>query len=285
MGSALSWGLGDFLGGLKSRRIALLGVLAVSQAVGLVLVGGFVVLRGQAPPGAEFALYAALGGVAGTAGIAAFYRGLAVGAMGVVAPISGLAASIPVAVGVAGGERPSTLQVAGITLALTGVALASRESEPSPHAAGESPDPGFPGRRGRLAGGVGLALVSAVGFGTFFVLIDRASEGDVPWAILTSRLVGISIILALVATMRPGALPRRSDAPALIALGAFDVAGQTLFAIATTEGLLSVVSVLASLYPVVTIVMARVVLGERVRALQRAGAVGALAGVVLITGG
>jgi drug/metabolite transporter (DMT)-like permease len=268
-------------------------VLLVSQAVGLVLVGGFVTIRGEGPPDGQFLLYAALGGVAGTAGIAAFYRGLAVGAMGVVAPISGIAAAIPVSVGVASGERPSGLQVAGIALALVGVALASREEEPAPAGPeGAPPDttpaaPRAPSRRprARVAGGVGLALTSAVGFGVFFVFIDQASEGDAAWAILASRLVGLSIVVTLAASLRPAPMPRRTDVPALIAVGAFDMMGQSLFAVASTEGLLSVVAVLSSLYPVVTIMLARLVLGERVRALQRAGAVGALAGVALITGG
>lgn len=258
-----------------------MGVLLVSQAVGLSLIAGYVALRGEGPPDIEFALYAALGGVAGTAGIASFYRGLAVGAMGVVAPISGLAAAIPVVVGVAGGERPSTLQVAGIALALAGVALASREvDEPAPRASGaDSP------ARGRLAGGAGLALVAAAGFGAFFVFIDRASEADPAWAILTSRLVGITLIVSVALSLRPAFSPRRSDAAGLVAIGVFDILGQSLFALATTQGLLSVVAVLASLYPVTTIILARVFLGERVRAVQRAGAIGALAGVALITGG
>jgi drug/metabolite transporter (DMT)-like permease len=267
---------------LTSRRIALLGVLLTSQVVGLALIGGFVALRGEGPPGGDFAVYAALGGLAGTVGIACFYRGLAVGAMGVVAPISGLAAALPVAVGIASGERPSALQLAGIVLALAGVALASREVDaPGSDPAGER----RPAPRARLAGGVGLALVSAVGFGTFFVFIDRASEGDPAWALLTSKVVGLSVIVVLFAALTPAPRPARADLPALVAVGSFDIAGQGLFAVATTEGLLSVVSVLASLYPVTTILLARMVLGERLRALQRAGAIGALAGVGLISGG
>ncbi len=202
--------------------------------------------------------------------------------MGVVAPISGLAAALPVVVGVAGGERPSGLQITGIVLALVGVALASREANP---AASDRDGERRPAARARLAGGVGLALVSAIGFGTFFVFIDRASEGDPAWALLTSKVVGLSVIIVLFAALAPSPQPARADLPALAAVGTFDIAGQGLFAVATTEGLLSVVSVLASLYPVTTIVLARIVLGERLRALQRVGAVGALAGVGLITGG
>lgn len=247
-------------------------MLLVSQAAGLALVGVFVAARGEGPPPSEAVLYAALGGVAGTVGIASFYRGLAIGVMGIVAPISGLAAAIPVVVGVAGGERPSALQLAGIALALGGVALASRE----PAAAAGSR---------RVAGGVGLALVAALGFGGFFVSIDQASEADPAWAILIAKSVALSIVTGATLVTRPLLAAGRGELPGLAAVGVFDMAGQALYAFATTQGLLSVVAVLASLYPVATIVLARVVLGERVAALQRVGAVGALAGVVLITGG
>jgi drug/metabolite transporter (DMT)-like permease len=252
--------------------LALAGVLLVSQVVGLALVATFVAARGEGPPPSEAVLYAALGGVAGTIGIAAFYRGLAVGAMGIVAPISGLAAAIPVVVGVAGGERPSALQLAGIALALAGVGLASREQPAA-------------GAGGRVAGGVGLALVAALGFGGFFVCIDQASDADAAWAILTAKSVAVAIVAGATVVIRPTFAPGPSDLRDLVAIGVFDMAGQMLYALATTEGLLSVVAVLASLYPVTTIVLARVVLGERVAALQRAGAVAALAGVALITGG
>jgi drug/metabolite transporter (DMT)-like permease len=271
---------------VKSRRIALLVVLLTSQGVGLVLITAVVLAAGTGPPAAGIMLVAALGSIAGIAGLAAFYRGLVVGAMGVVAPISATAAAIPVAVGLAGGERPSTLQVVGMLVVLVGVVLASREAGGTV---------GADGRSARVAAGAGLALVAALGFGTFFVVVDYASEADplwttknVPnplWTILAARATGVVLLSTLLAAGRRRVALDRRDAPGLIAIGAFDVAANTMFALASTQGLLSVVAVLASLYPVATIILARVVLGERVRAVQRTGALGALAGVVLITAG
>lgn len=245
-------------------------------------------IRGSGPPGADALVPAAFAGVAGTIAIAAFYRGLAVGAMGVVAPVSATAAAVPLVVGLVSGERPTALQAAGIVLALVGVAVASREhaeAEELTPSAGAPVEGGVEERTGRTAAGVGLALVSAVGFGIFFVLTDRASEADPLWAITTSRIAGLGMVAIAIAATRPALAPARGELPALMAVGVFDMGGQLMFALASTVGLVSVVSVLASLYPVTTIVLARFVLGERVRAVQRAGAAGALAGVVLITAG
>lgn len=259
-------------------------MLLVSQLTGLAILASVLVIRGVPVPGGDALLPAALGGVAGTIAIAAFYRGLAVGAMGVVAPVSATAAAVPLVVGLASGERPTGLQAAGIALALVGVAVASRERTDS------SPRGAPPGEAARQPGiqpaaGVGLALISALGFGAFFVLIDRASEADPIWAVSTSRVVGIGLVVAAVAATRPALGSARGELPSLMVVGVFDMSGQLMFALASTVGLVSVVSVLASLYPVTTIVLARVVLGERVRAVQRAGALVALAGVVLITAG
>lgn len=273
LGASVAWGLADFIAGLKSRRVSVLVVLLASQATGLGLVALVVLARGEGPPDSATLTYAALASLAGTAGLAAFYRGLAVGAMAVVAPISATAAVIPVAVGVATGERPSALQGLGIAVALTGVALASRESGAAA------------GHRGRLAAGVGLALLAAVGIGTFLAVIDRASEGDVLWAIFASRVVGVGLVLAAMLMFRPSLAVERGDFPGLLAIGALDVTANTLFAVATTQGLVSVVAVLASLYPITTIVLARAVLHERVGRLQELGAAGAMAGVVLMTAG
>ena len=147
--SSVAWGAGDFLGGLKSRRLPLLNVLVAAQLTGLVLIAAFVAIRGEGPPGGDLAFWGAFSGVAGAVGLAAFYRGLAVGNMGVVAPISATAAVVPLVVGVAGGDRPGELQYIGIGLALLGVVLASREEV-----------------EGRLGGGTargaGLALLSAI---------------------------------------------------------------------------------------------------------------------------
>src|SRR5437764_6563863 len=155
--SSVSWGVGDFLGGLKSRSLPLLNVIVGSQVTGLLLVATFVAVRGDGPPGGDFAIFAALSAVAGVGGLAAFYRGLAIGNMGIVAPISACAAVVPLAVGIATGDRPGTLQAVGLCLALAGVVLASREEVVGERA------------HRRTARGTGLAMLSALGFGFFFL--------------------------------------------------------------------------------------------------------------------
>jgi drug/metabolite transporter (DMT)-like permease len=266
LGASICWGVGDFLGGFNSRRLSALTVLAVAEIAGLVAIGLFVAVRGVEPPGRTALAFAAGAGVAGALGLGALYRGMAVGAMGVVAPISAAAAVIPVAVGLARGERPSGLQLVGIAAALVGVALASRE----------------PGETARLAAGVGLALVAAAGFGLYIVLIDEAAETSAEWAVLVSRgaasVAAVSVALAL-GRLRLGA----RALPALIVIGLFDVGANGLLALALTKGLISLVAVLSSLYPVVTIALARAVLGERIGRIQAAGAATALAGVALIS--
>lgn len=270
LGASLSWGLGDFLGGLKSRTLHVLTVLAVSQVAGFGAVLLWLAVSGDETPGAAALGWAAAAGVGGCVGLAALYRGMAVGAMAIVAPVSALAAVIPFTVGVVSGERPGTLQVAGIALALVGVALASREPA---------------ARGGGRAAGVGLALVAAVGFGFYFVFLDRAAEASVPFAVSTARgvssLLALAVALALGVSLRPG----RRHLPALVLVGLCDVAANVLFGLASTEGYLSIVSVLAALYPIVTVVLAALLLHERIAPSQRAGVVGALAGAALITAG
>jgi len=272
LGASLSWGIGDFLAGRASRRLRLLTVLVVSQAAGLASIAAVVLVRGEAAPAARYLGYAALAGLAGAIGLAALYRGLAVGSMSVVAPISATAAVVPVVAGVVTGERPSAVQGAGIGLALAGVVLASR-------------DPGATGRGGGIAAGVGLALVAALSFGLLLVALGAASEGDALWGTLVMRTTSFGVLVATAVALRASISPGRADLPTLVAVGLLDTAGNALFALASTESLLSVAAVLAQVYPVVTVVLARVVLAERIARPQLVGVAGALVGVTLITVG
>jgi drug/metabolite transporter (DMT)-like permease len=267
--AAASWGCGDFLGGLSSRRVPMLTVLAVSEVAGLVAIVAVLAVVGPARPGAGALAWAAAAGIAGSTGLGALYRGMAVGAMGVVAPLSSAAAIVPVAFGVATGERPDTLQVAGVACALAGVVLASRE----PSAEGV-----------RRAAGVELALVAAGGFGLYFVFIDRASEGGALWATTVSR--GTASVLAVGAALALGSLrvPGRL-APRLVLVGLFDVGANGMLTVALRHGLVSLVSVLSSLYPVVTVLLARLTLQERTARTQQIGVVLALGGAALIAAG
>ena len=269
LGASLAWGTGDFLGGLGARRLSTLTVLAVATFTGLVAVAAFVAVTGDAPPAGESIVLAAAAGLAGALGLGALYRGMAVGAMAVVAPISTAGAVIPVVVGLATGDRPSALQLGGMAVVLGGVALASREPA---------------GRGRRLAAGVPLALLAALGFGLYFLLIDPASDGGAAWAVLVARSTATVAATAAALALSSG-LPGRGDLPLLATVGIFDVAANALLAVALTKGLVGLVAVLSSLYPVVTVLLARAVLGERVARPQQAGIVLALAGVAAIAAG
>jgi len=270
LGASLSWGLGDFLGGLKSRTLHVLTVLALSQVAGLAAALTWLGASGEGFPGWSATALAAAAGACGCLGIAALYRGMAVGAMGIVAPVSAVAAVIPFTVGIASGERPSALQVAGILLALAGVGVASRE----PAELG-----------GGRADGIGLALLAALGFGLYFVFADRAADESVPFAVATAR--GVSLLLAFTAVLVVGVSLRSGRASLLVlaVIGLCDVGANMLFSLATTRGYLSVVAVLSALYPVVTVALAAIVLHERVSAVQRLGVAGALVGAAMIPAG
>jgi drug/metabolite transporter (DMT)-like permease len=194
----------------------------------------------------------------------------------VVAPVSSLSAAVPVIFGLATGERPSALQGAGMVVALAGVVLAAREEGPE----GAEEQGGK-----RMASGVGLALVAAVGFGSFFVGMDKAAEADPVWPILVNRITGVALLVVLAAVMRPRLRLGRGDFGALFAIGVLDMGANLLFALATRKGFVSLVSVLASLYPVVVIALAHLVLRERTSPLQLAGAGLALGGVAMIVAG
>jgi drug/metabolite transporter (DMT)-like permease len=306
--SAVVWGAADFLGGLKSRQLQLLTVLLVSQAAGLVAVLVWAAARGEGPP-AEVVPWAVSNAISGTVGLAAFYRALSVGAMGVVAPISASAAVIPVVVGVAGGERPGALQLAGIAVAIVGVAVASYEppdaplhepgaaTEPATATRGADPRSGpgsHPGRGplperdsggARASTGVGLALLAALGFGVFFVGLDEGSNHDLVWTLVLGRSLSTGMLAVAALAVRPSFEMTGRDLNAVLAVGLLDMGANALFAAGSTLGLVSVVAVLGSLYPVTTLLLARFLLGERLHAIQRGGAVTALVGVGLISAG
>jgi drug/metabolite transporter (DMT)-like permease len=269
LGASLSWGFADFFGPLKGRRFGALRVLVYVQLGGLVTIAVIVAIRGRGPadPAVLLAIPAAL---SGTLGLYAFYRGMAVGAMSIVAPIAGISAIVPLTVGFLSGEHPSTWQVLGMACALGGVFLASRE----------------PGRSGsRVAAGVGLALLAALGFGGYFPPMHAAGDADFWWASLIFRMTSTSVILAAVAVVRPSLAIPAPQLPVLWLIGIGDMLGNLLFAAASSSGLVSVTSVLASLYPIVTVILARFILKERVARSQEAGIGVTLAGVALISAG
>jgi drug/metabolite transporter (DMT)-like permease len=268
LGASLTWGVSDFFGPLKGRTLGALRVLVYVQLGGLTAIALIVAIRGKGPadPAVLFAVPAA---ISGTLGFYAYYRGMAVGAMSIVAPIAGISAAIPVVVGIISGDRPSLWQWFGIAAALGGVFLASRE----------------PGRGGRVTAGVGLALLAAIGFGGYFPPMHAAGNADFWWASLIFRMTSTSVILAAVAIRRPPLAVAPIQVPLIALIGVGDMLGNFFFAAASTSGLVSITSVLASLYPIVTVLLARLVLKERVARSQEAGIALTLAGVAFISAG
>ena len=272
--AASCWGVADFIAGLKSRSMSAVLVLFVQQAAGAVLVGAAVVAVGEALPGGEAALLSIAAGAAGALALGAFYRALAIGTMSVVAPISASGVTLPVAVGLATGDRPSSLQAVGLALTVIGVVLASRE-----HHEGEA--------RGASRASIALALVAAAGFGAFFTLSDGAADDSVLWLLVISRTTAVALLTGVIAATRGAGLERlpARTLGVLALVGVLDLAATGLYALANTKGALSIVAVVGSLYPVLTVLLARVVLKERLRTVQGAGVVVAFAGVAAVVGG
>jgi drug/metabolite transporter (DMT)-like permease len=255
---------------VKARVLPALTVLACSQPIGLAGVAVAVAIRGEGPPG-RAVLWACLAAAFGTSGLVAFYRGMAAGAMTVVAPIAGAAATVPVVWGLATGDHPSGLQELGFVLALGGVVATSWERTPG---------------SARVAAGVGWAVLTLVAFGGYYVPMHTASQDDFLWASLVFRATSTSMVWIGMLALRQRISGVRAHLGALATIGVADTGGNVFFAAASQEhGLVSVVSVLASLYPIVTVLLARVTLGERVERTQEAGVVVTLAGVALISAG
>jgi drug/metabolite transporter (DMT)-like permease len=270
LAASLTWGFADFFGPLKGRTLGALRVLFVSQLFGWTAIAIAVAIRG-AGPAAAGVLLAIPAAFSGTLGLYAFYRGMAVGAMSVVAPVAGVSAVVPVIVGFASGDRPSALQNLGMALALVGVLLASRE-----HREG--------GGRG-FAAGIGLALLAAIGFGGYFPFMHAAGDADFWWASLVFRTTTLLVLTFAVLITRTRVRIPRGDLRVVGLVGIGDTLGNAFFAAASNYGLVSVTSVLASLYPLVTVVLAHTLLHERVDRSQRLGIAGTLAGVALISAG
>jgi drug/metabolite transporter (DMT)-like permease len=271
LGAALGWGTADFLGGLKSRSMAILTVLLVSQAMALLLLIAILISAGEGPPAARFVLYAVVAGLAEGLGVAALYRGLSVGKMSIVAPVSAIAPAVPLAAGLFLGEVPAPMQGVGLVLIVIGVILTSRQR-------GEGNE-----GSGRLASSILYGLVSALGFGIFFVALGAASEGNIPWALFVARFSAVAALVIAVMASRSRPAVKRTDLPWLVGMGVLIIASDGMYAMATTLGLLSVVAVVGALHTVVTVALARVCLREQIAGIQRLGVVVSFCGVLIVS--
>jgi len=273
--ASLVWGCSDFVGGLVSRRVRPLVVVGIAHLLALLALLVVAAATGEFSADLGYLPWAIAAGATGLIGLVAFYRALSTGTMGIVAPIAGTGAAVPVAVGLATGDSPSALQLAGIAVACVGVVLAS-----GPEISGGDPA----GRRPLL-----LALVAALGFGLVYVFINGGSKHSVVMTLLLMRATSVALVVcAGFWLLAKGFRPRRATVPSdrelvmIVFVGFTDVAANGLYGLASGRGLVSVVSVLASLYPAVTVVLARVIENERMRRIQGAGVLLALAGVVLL---
>jgi drug/metabolite transporter (DMT)-like permease len=285
LGSGLAWGTGDFVGGLMTKRLAAPTVLVISQLSGLLFMIVIVVALREPVPDTRYLMFGLAGGVAGAIGLACLYKGLAVGRMSIVAPIAALSGAVPVVVGYVQGERPAGLQRAGRARAGAGVLLAVRTPEPdvaTPGGGGPAvpvrTDPGH-----RRTSGIGYGLAAAVFLGLLVVALDAGAEGSPSWTSMMVRSASVPLfLLAWLVRSDKGRRPTTRELGILAGVGIFDNGANVTFAIASTQGLLPVVSVLGSLYPVSTVLLARFVLHERLAPAQVVGVTAAFAGVALI---
>ncbi len=267
--SALMWGTADFLGGVTARRRSAVAIYLGSQAFGFVLLLTVALVRGDWHAPLGYVWWGIGLGISGLVAMIAFYRALALGPMGLVSPLVAIAVVVPVVVGFASGEVPSSMEIAGIVIAFIGVLLAS-----GPEITGaESMKP------------LVYTGVAAVGFGLLYVGMAKGSETSPSMTMLTYRATSMVILLVALIVARGAGGITKTDLPVLAAIGILDASANLLFGIASTLGMLSTTSVLSSLYPVATAVLAAIVLRERLRPIQYVGVTVAMIGVVLLSAG
>ena len=266
--AACTWGAGDFSGGAASRRGRLLAVVLSSEVVGVCLLVVLVLASAEPLPPPGLLLWAAVAGVAGTFGLVALYRAMAVGRMGVAAPVTAVVtAGVPVVAGaflegITGGR-----QLLGFGLALVSVWLVTRTGD------------GVPVRLRDL----GFPFLAGIGFGVFLILIDRVSETATFWPLLASRSASVAVLLVAIAAVRSKVLPARGQLPLAALAGVLDTVGNLFYALSARFGRMDTAAVLSSLGPATTVLLARLVLKESVSRRQWLGVLVALVAVGLIT--
>jgi drug/metabolite transporter (DMT)-like permease len=266
--SSLLWGTSDFVAGLKSKTLPPAAVVGWSQLVGFLALTVVVVL-GNPLAESGWQGWAVASGIAGAVALAAFYAALSTGTMSVVAPVASLGAAVPVLLGVATGDSPSLIAWVGMGIAVLGTMLAS----------------GPEIQAGLHVRPVALACVAAVGFGTVLFCMDRGARVSLVSTLWGMRLTSLVVYASIAAVRRTTGGVGRRDWPTLVFVGLADLGANAFFVAASTQGLVSVAAVLGSLYPVVTILLARAFLAERLRAIQSVGVVLAMTGVVAIAAG
>lgn len=270
LAAAILYGVGDFAGGFASRRRGAVTVLLWSYPVGAVLMAALLPLFGGHLTG-RAAVFGALGGLAGLLGVIVMYSLMTVAPINVISPVTAvLAAVVPVVVGLGIGERPHVVALVGIVLGLVAVVLVSRTTDEHPH--------------GRISPRIlALAVVSGLGFGLYFVFLDRAGDNTGLWPLVVSRVVSAVAIVPIAAQRDAMRTVTGSTLPIVVLAGACDALANFCFLLSARHGLLSLASVLTSLYPATTVLLAMGLLHEHASRVQRAGLVLAAGAIVLIT--
>ena len=267
LAASLCWGSGDFNGGLASRRANASSVVIAAYAVGFVLLVVLALIWKEPFPAPLDIIWGGLAGLAGATGLIAFYSALSIGRMGIAAPISAvLTAGLPVIFSAFTEGLPGLLQLGGFVLALLAITLISR-----------------PERSKGRPEGIGLALLAGCGFGCFFILISRVNHAETFWPLAVARFTSVLFLLIVVRIRQQPTLPRLSVAPLVLLAGTLDAFGNVFFVLATHTGRLDVAAVLASLYPAATVMLAALLLRERVTRIQAIGILLALVAVPLIS--
>ena len=265
--AAACWGAGDFCGGLATKAAAAYRVIISSQLVSLLLLVLLAITLHEPLPTIDHLLLAGVAGIIGAIGMLALYRALAVGQMGVAAPVSAVvAAGVPVIVGSFIEGPPSTAQLIGFGLALVAVWFISRTG----NSAVQWRD-------------LGLPIIAGLGFGTFYVLIGSAGQSAVWWPLVAARIGSLSALFCVTLIKRQPRLVEKQALKLIVLIGVFEVGGNACYILARQAGRLDVAAVLASLYPAVTVWLAGFFLKERMYRLQSIGVLAALAAIVLIS--
>lgn len=267
LAAAAAWGSGDFTGGYSARRVGTFPTVFISYVIGLVVLTVVALAKQEVITSAADMVWGALAGLSGMIGLASLFRGFRMGRMGIVAPISAsLAAALPVIFTAFTESLPGQIQLLGFVLALTGIWLLSRPEE-------------FGGR----PAGIGLAVIAGLGFGGFFTMLDQVSEGAVFWPLVAGRLACCIAMVIFAAVRRQPVAVAPSQVWVIALAGLLDIGGNLFFLLAIQAGRLDVATVLASLYPAVTTLLAWLVAGERMARQQVVGVAAAVLAIVLIT--
>lgn len=267
LAASLFWGSGDFSGGLASRRASASSVVTAAYAVGFVLLIALALIWREPFPAPPDLIWGGLAGIVGALGLVAFYSALSIGRMGIIAPVSAvLTAGLPVLFGAITEGFPGWLQVGGFLLALVAIVLISR-----PEATKGRPK------------GIGLALVAGCGFGCFFIFISRVGHGEIFWPLATARFTSVLLLLIMAWFRRQQVMPKRAALTLVLLAGVLDAVGNAFFVLAAHSGRLDIASVLSSLYPAATVLLAALILRERMTRIQSFGILLALIAIPLIS--